>query len=179
MINYSWKDKFISSEIINKCQPRTRIFMKHTKKDRPNFLFETKHWKVYLNPDQYYLGRSVVVAKRDVGSLSDLTKDEWLDFTELIKKIEATYKKSFGATMFNWTCLMNNAYKNDPPNPHVHWHLLPRYKKAVTFKGIDFGDNEFGSHYARKIDRAVPDEVFSEIVKVIKKFSRQYRTKKA
>lgn len=85
--------------------------------DRPkDFIFETKHWEVYLNPDQYYLGRCVLSAIRNVGTLSDLTKDEWLDFAKLVKKIESSFKKAFGATMFNWTCLMNNAFQEKTPN---------------------------------------------------------------
>lgn len=135
-----------------------------------NFIFETKHWEVYLNPDQYYLGRAVVVSKRDVDSMSGLNDDEWLDFAKLVKKFELALKKAFGATMFNWSCLMNNAYKNNPPDPHVHWHVRPRYKKPVKFEGLKFEDKEFGHHYARHTNRVLPDEVFNKIVKKIKVF---------
>lgn len=138
--------------------------MKDTKTTQPDFIFETKHWEVHLSPDQYYLGRCVVVASRDVGSMSDLNKEEWLDFAFLVKKFEMASKKAFGATMYNWTCLMNNAYQNNPPNPHVHWHVRPRYAKPVNFAGFDFDDKEFGHHYARDTERIVPDEVFSKIV---------------
>ncbi len=142
--------------------------MKNPKKNQSDFIFETKYWEVYLNPDQYYLGRSAVVAKRDVGSLSDLKEEEWLDFAALVKKFESTLKKAFEATMFNWACLMNDAYQNDPPAPHVHWHLRPRYKKSVEFAGIKFEDKEFGHHYARSTDSQVPEEVFQKIVWRIK-----------
>lgn len=134
--------------------------MKQAKKTQPDFIFETKHWEVYLNPDQYYLGRSVVVTKRDVGCMSDLKDEEWLDFADLVKMIESVCKKTFNATMFNWTCLMNNAYQNNPPNPHVHWHFRPRYERSVRFEGIEFGDKDFGNHYARSTDFIVPDKTF-------------------
>ena len=53
--------------------------------DKPNsFISETKHWEVYLNQDQYYLGRCVIAVKRNVGAMSDLTDDEWLDFADLV-----------------------------------------------------------------------------------------------
>jgi len=137
--------------------------------DKPNsFISETKHWEVYLNQDQYYLGRCVIAVKRNVGAMSDLTDDEWLDFADLVKKVEDGFKKIFGATMFNWTCLMNGAYQNDPPDPHVHWHLRPRYKNPVEFAGQTFDDKEFGHHYARSTDSPVSDEIFMKIISKVR-----------
>ncbi len=143
--------------------------MKHAKKTQPDFIFETKHWEVYLNLDQYYLGRSVVVAKRDVKNLSDLKEDEWLDFSILVKKFESALKKAFDATMFNWTCLINNAYQNNPPDPQVHWHFRPRYNKTHRFMGIEFNDMEFGNHYARDTNFVVSEKTFQRIIEEIKK----------
>lgn len=134
-------------------------------------ILETEHWKVELNTyDQTYLGRSFVSAKRDVGTMSDLTNEEWLDFAAVVKKLEAACKSSFGATMFNWTCLMNLAYQNDPPDPHVHWHFRPRYKAAVKFASETFEDIDFGQHYARGTERRVGDEQAREIVAAIQKY---------
>jgi diadenosine tetraphosphate (Ap4A) HIT family hydrolase len=77
-------------------------------------IFETKYWTVKLFPDQAYLGRCVILLNRDCGNLSGLTKEEVLDFHEnIVKKLESTFKKVFDATMFNWTCLMNHAYKKE------------------------------------------------------------------
>ena len=138
--------------------------------DKPkNFVLETKHWEIYLNPDQYYLARCVVSVKRDVGAISDLRKEEWLDFVKLVKRLEISFKKTFGATMFNWTCLMNNAFQEELPKPHVHWHFRPRYRNTVEFAGMKFEDKEFGHHYARGTESLVPDKIFEEIIEVIKK----------
>lgn len=133
-------------------------------------IFETNFWKVILNTDdQTYLGRSFVSAKRrETGSMSDLTTEEWLDFGSVVKKLEAACTKAFGATMFNWTCLMNLAYQNDPPDPHVHWHFRPRYKQAVQFAGETFEDAAFGSHYQRGTERKVSDGVAGRIVEAIR-----------
>ena len=133
-----------------------------------NFISETKHWEVYLNPDQYYLGRCVIVAKRDVPEMSLLTKDEWLDFAKLSRKIEVGFKKIFEATMFNWTCLMNNAYKDKNPHPEVHWHLRPRYAKSVSFAGQKFEDVEFGHHYKNGTESPVTSQIEKEIILKIK-----------
>ncbi len=99
--------------------------------------------------------------------MSNLTADQWNDFSQVVKQLESACKKAFGATMFNWTCLMNHAYRNDPPNPHVHWHVRPRYNKPVTFAGELFEDKAFGSHYERGTERKVSEGVIDEIVKAI------------
>lgn len=69
--------------------------------------------------------------------------------------------------MFNWSCLMNFAYRNDPPDPQVHWHFRPRYKHPVDFAGEKFEDRAFGSHYERGTKRKVSDIVAKKIAQAI------------
>ena len=135
-----------------------------------NLIYETKHWKVFLAFEQSYLGRCVVVLKRHCGDLAELKREEWLDFVELVRKLESALRKAFGATMFNWTCLMNNAYQHDPPNPHVHWHFRPRYDHEVKFAGEVFRDPDFGYHYDRKRTQMVSEEVKRKIIEEIRKY---------
>ena len=134
-----------------------------------NILFETKYWKIILVDDQYYLGRCILDTKREVGALRNLTKEEWEDLYELIKKLEGVIMKIFGAEMFNWSCLMNNAYKPDKekPKPHVHFHFKPRYRKMVEFAGEVFRDEDFGHHYNDEHKKIVNQEVFDAIRKKI------------
>lgn len=134
-------------------------------------IYETEHWEVKLNKDQAYLGRCVVVLKREnCGDLAELEKGEIIDFFKIIKDLEMAIKNAFGAEMFNWTCLMNNAYKEEIPKPHVHWHLRPRYRKPVSIKGIKFKDTEFAHHYDNKRHFEVSDDVLSEILKQIREY---------
>lgn len=136
---------------------------------RKDFITETKYWEIYLNSDQYYLGRCVVACKREVPAMSELSDEEWQDFIKLVKKIESGFKKAFGATMFNWTCLMNSAYQEKDPHPWVHWHLRPRYAKPVKFAGLTFKDEEFGHHYARSTESPVPSDIEKQIISKAKK----------
>ncbi len=130
--------------------------------------YETKYWIVNLAQDQTYLGRCYVTLKRHCGDLAELKKEEILDFLELVKKLESAFKKAFNATMFNWTCLMNNAYQEKNPTPHVHWHFRPRYNHLVKFAGLVFEDKEFGHHYARNTERKISNEVQEKIIEEIK-----------
>lgn len=111
-------------------------------------LFETDHYKIFLNEDdQYYLGRSVILLKREAPNLSDIKPEEWVDLGLVIRIFENALKKSFNATNFNWTCTLNSAYLNNVPNVQVYWHVRPRYKNAIKFKERIFKDNLFGKHY--------------------------------
>lgn len=142
-------------------------YCKKSNKDT-DFVYETKYWSVFLAPKQGYLGRCVIVLKRHCGDLAELDDEEWLDFKEVVKRLESALKKSFNATMFNWTCLMNNAYQNNPPNPHVHWHFRPRYNHKVEFEGITFEDPDFRYHYDRTRDQKISDEIKRKIIEKIK-----------
>jgi diadenosine tetraphosphate (Ap4A) HIT family hydrolase len=132
--------------------------------------YETAYWKVILTDNQDYLGRSIIELKRKCGSLSELSKEEWSDFYEVVKKLESVFKQCFDATMFNWTCLMNDAYKSKNPKPQVHWHLRPRYNHPVDVAGMTFVDEEFGHHYTKQRDTLVSRKVLIEITKELKKY---------
>ena len=95
------------------------------------FLWETKTWRVCLAPNQSLVGRCVIHLKRHTGDLADLTKDEVLEFLDVVKALEEALRSTFGATMFNWSCYINFAYRENHPNPHVHWWAVPRYKHPV------------------------------------------------
>ena len=115
-------------------------------KDMSSYFFETQHWKILLKSDQRYLGSLIIKTKESRQHLPDLTVDEQLDFFVLIKKLESFFTEKIGATMFNYSCLMNNAYR-DNETPHVHYHFRPRYKNPVTILGQEFSDPNFGEHY--------------------------------
>jgi len=133
-------------------------------------IFQTKYWQVNLGHNQGYLGYSVAMLKRHCPNLSELTTEEWLDFSQLVKKTENLFIKTFGASLLNWSCLMNGAYESKPANPHVHWHIYPRYERDVRFAEITFTDPEFGDHYFSHTQRNInlPEEILQKIVKALK-----------
>lgn len=137
-------------------------------KNAERVVFENKTWIVSLSPDQGYLGRCFVMLKRHCGALSELTPSDWADFTEVVNRLEPALKKAFGATMFNWGCLMNNAYKEQNPQSHIHWHFRPRYSKKVEFCGLVFEDPNFAHHYDSKYKKEVSAENLEKISEKIK-----------
>ena len=119
---------------------------------------ETKHWYLTLWENQYYLGRASVEYKGlSKKHLSELSNEEILELFSLIKKYEIALKKTFDTTNFNWTCLMNNQYKEkirNNPEP-LHLHVWPRYKYTFEFNGEVFKDEVFGHHYDKYKEKIV------------------------
>lgn len=138
------------------------------------YFFETNNWKIVLCDDQRYLGYLIIKTKVPRLHLPDLTVDEQLDFFVLIKKLESFFVEKIGATMFNYSCLMNNAYR-DSETPHVHYHFRPRYKTSVKVLGQEFSDPNFGEHYlSASLDNngkvSIPEEVKVYLVKELQDY---------
>ena len=84
-------------------------------------IFKTEYWRIVLAPNQSLVGRCVVHLKRHAGDLLQLTQNELVEWLEVVTTLESTVRSAFDATMFNWSCYMNHSYREDSPNPHIHW----------------------------------------------------------
>ena len=118
-----------------------------TESEKKYILIDSKYWEMYLADKQDYIGRCILVLKRHCESLSRLNDEEWAELKQLIEQLETAISNSLGATMFNWSCLMNDFYKSSNPNPHLHIHVRPRYQLPITINGRTFTDEEFAHHY--------------------------------
>lgn len=138
----------------------------------PDTIFFTDGWKAVLHPSQCGLGNVLLATRRHVPRMADLTPAEWRDFQTVIAALEPALERAFGAALVNMAYQRNWAYREaepDPPfkggqpNPHVHWHLTPRYALPVEFGGMVFDDPTFGEPFEwRKI--TVPAEVRRAII---------------
>jgi|SRR3989344_4593219 len=140
-----------------------------TDQDAENKIDQSEYWNIYLSNNQTYLGRCLIALKRHASDLAELEKVEWQDFINLVERIEKSMTRSFEPTLFNWACLMNNAYQEIIPNPHVHWHLVPRYSHVVEFDGEIFEDLEFGHHYNSQKSKNIPPNLRQILISRIKK----------
>lgn len=144
-------------EFLRNPQPKTQILT-------------TNHWSVGIGNNHSYLGRAFVTLREHKGSLSELSEEQWSEFNEIVRKLEKAYKEAFGAEPLNWGCFMNHAFRSEPFNPHVHWHIFPRYHKAPVIEGITFDDPLFGNFYDDKAERLVSNEVVSVIVERLRQY---------
>ncbi len=127
------------------------------------FIYQTNYWRVVLAPNQALLGRCVLHLLRHEPQLSGLTTAEHSDWFTLVKALEAALRSAFNSTLFNWSCYMNHAYRENPPNPHVHWWIVPRYDHPFDLLGMQFADPDFGSPYDHSRRIELPDVAYKEI----------------
>jgi diadenosine tetraphosphate (Ap4A) HIT family hydrolase len=133
---------------------------------RAETLLETDYWRVLLNPDQQNLGKSLVVLKSDKSALSQLSDDEWKEFSAIVKSFETALMALFNPTHFNWQCLMNNAYgQGSTESPHVHWHVVPRYAQSVNVAGYEFIDKNYPR--TNKEPVLVDNSVYNDVARLI------------
>lgn len=139
-------------------------------KEPKHQIIQTDYWAVGLSNNQAYFGRAFVTLKEHKASLSALNDEEWQDFEQLVRKLEKAYKEVYGAEPLNWGCYMNNAFRTQPYNPHVHWHIYPRYKKPPELNGEVFDDPLFGEFYDNDAERIVSDEVVEQIASKLSQY---------
>jgi len=108
-------------------------------------LYKGKYWTVvFVDWSQEFLGDCIISSNKE--SLSELTNEEWTELGILEKELERVAKKLFNATMFNFACLMNNAYR-DNEKPHVHFHFIPRYRNGIKIFNKIYKDKHFGYNF--------------------------------
>lgn len=145
----------------------------------PETLFFTEGWKAVLHPSQCGLGNVLLATRRHVPRMADLTPGEWQEFQAVITALEPALERAFGAALINLAYQRNWAYreaepdppfKNGQPNPHVHWHLTPRYAQPVEFGGLTFDDPTFGEPFEwrtvsvpAELRRAIIEQVRGEV----------------
>ena len=108
-------------------------------------LYKGKYFEViFVDWCQEFVGQCIISGHKE--SLGDMTSEEWIELGEIEKELERVCKKLFNSTMFNFACLMNNAYK-DNEIPHVHYQFLPRYKNELKLFGKTYKDKHFGYNF--------------------------------
>lgn len=87
------------------------------------------HWVVLLRPDQPTLGSLVLAAKSDAEAFSDLPAAAFAELATVTAAIEGALKRAVGYARINYLMLMM-------VDPHVHFHVIPRYEGERSAAGI-------------------------------------------
>jgi diadenosine tetraphosphate (Ap4A) HIT family hydrolase len=127
-----------------------------------NLIKKYNFWKVILNPNQYYLGRLIIVLNRHSEDFLNTNESERGELFKIMKEISAKLKKIFNPDLFNYTILMND-------DRHLHIHLIPRYKDTRIFENFTFKDENFGHYPKFKHDFSIPEGILNKIKEVIKR----------
>ena len=94
---------------------------------------EYAHWCVLLRPGQVTLGSLVLVCKQDATQLADISAAAFAEMKQVVADIESGLKKFRPWNKINYLALMM-------VDPHVHFHVIPRYDHDQTFAGVTFRD---------------------------------------
>lgn len=113
-------------------------------------LKEYKAWRLYVHPNQLYLGRAYAWLRREgkVG-IADLTwtPELWELFHGVVPQLREALKIAFqfddrpeSSDILNATWMAN-----DPAHGHHgHMHFIPRFREPRDFAGVHFIDWRFG-----------------------------------
>ena len=94
---------------------------------------EYRHWVVLLRPEQPTLGSLVLAARSDATAFSALDPAAFAELATITWHIETALERAVGFARLNYLMLMM-------VDPHVHFHVLPRYDGSRGFAGVEVPD---------------------------------------
>lgn len=94
---------------------------------------EYDHWVVLLRPAQPTLGSLVLAAKSDALAFGDLPDGAHAELQTVTRAIESALNGAVGYARINYLMLMM-------VDPHVHFHVIPRYEGARDHDGVRYAD---------------------------------------
>ena len=96
-------------------------------------LHELQYWLILLRPAQVTLGSLILAAKSDATAYSELSSDAFAEQAEAVRLIERALASFTAYERINYLMLMM-------VDPHVHFHVIPRYSEPRRWDGVDFPD---------------------------------------
>lgn len=94
---------------------------------------ELTHWIVLLRPAQPTLGSLVLAAKSDATAFGELPAEAYAELKIATAAIERMLGGFTSYEKLNYLMLMM-------VDPHVHFHVIPRYEGKRSWSGMDFVD---------------------------------------
>jgi len=94
---------------------------------------EFDHWVVLVRPAQVTLGSLVLAAKHDATAYRDLPAAAFTQQGQAVAAIETALSAFCSYERINYLMLMM-------VDPHVHFHVIPRYSEPRQWKEITISD---------------------------------------
>ncbi len=94
---------------------------------------EYVHWAVLLRDQQATLGALVLACREPATAFSEVSPSAFAELALVVRDVEVALQRSFTFDKINYLMLMM-------VDPHVHFHILPRYAQERVFAGIPFVD---------------------------------------
>ncbi len=110
-------------------------FMSKFKPDE-NTIKEFENWIVVIREKQVTLGACVILLKRQVSSLSEMTESEAGELPKVINWYEKKCQNCYGAEKFNYVVAMMK-------DNFVHYHAFPRYSFVINKYEKEWEDRDW------------------------------------
>ena len=94
---------------------------------------EYEHWLVLLRPAQPTLGSLILAAKGEAIAFGELDSDAFAELQAVVRDIEAALAEAIDFARINYLMLMM-------VDPHVHFHVIPRYDGERRACGVAVTD---------------------------------------
>ena len=92
------------------------------------------HWLVLLRPAQPTLGSLVLASTSHSRRFSDLPMPAFAELGKAVADIEQALTAAIRYDRINYLMLMM-------VDPHVHWHVIPRYEGVREAQGLAISDS--------------------------------------
>lgn len=126
-----------------------------------NLIKEYKYWKLLVRNRNKTLGNCVAILKRHVEKFSEIREEEMKDFVNVVQDTEKSIKESFDCDKFNYQMTMMK-------DPHLHFHIFPRYSSNKNFAEIEWVDEGWPGIPGKSFPK-VSQEILNRIKEEIKK----------
>jgi diadenosine tetraphosphate (Ap4A) HIT family hydrolase len=93
-----------------------------------SLLHEYRSWVVLLRPAQPTLGSLVLACKEDATALGAVSSAAYAELATATADLERALRQAFDFRKINYLALMM-------VDPHVHFHVVPRYSEPREFDG--------------------------------------------
>lgn len=97
-------------------------------------LREFDHWLVLLRPAQVTLGSLVLAARSETTAYGMLRAEAFAEQGHAVALVESALASFCGYERINYLMLMM-------VDPHVHFHVIPRYEGVREWGGLAFTDS--------------------------------------
>jgi diadenosine tetraphosphate (Ap4A) HIT family hydrolase len=99
---------------------------------------EFEHWVVLVRPAQVTLGSLILASKSETTAYSELPAEAFAEQALVISAIESALHQFCKYERINYLMLMM-------VDPHVHFHVIPRYSEPRLWNGTTFVDGGWPS----------------------------------
>lgn len=92
------------------------------------------HWVLLVRPAQVTAGSLILAAKSDATAYGNLPASAFTEQGAIVAELEQKLRQVINMDKINYLMLMM-------VDPHVHFHIIPRYRGQRSFAGLTLTDH--------------------------------------